>query len=73
MPKMASAINVPSHAQSSHPGGGMAQASLDDGDAWDDDFQIPHMSVCHVVQREDGSCGEPVDGGMEASRRSPSW
>ena len=73
MPKLASAVNILSHAQSSHSGGGMAQDSLNDEDAWEDDFQTPHMPVCHVVWGEDGSCGEPVDGRMEASRRSPSW
>ena len=71
MPKLASAVNVPSHAQSSHSSGGMAQASLND--AWDDDFQTPHMLVHCIVQREDGGCGELVDGRMEASRGSPGW
>ena len=73
MPKLASAVNVPSHARSSHSGGGMAQASLNDEDAWDGDFQTPHMPVHHIVWGEDSSHGEPVDGRMEASRRSPSW
>ena len=70
MPKLALAVNVPSHAQSSHSSEGMAQASLNDEDAWDDDFQAPHTPVHHIVWREDGSHGEPVDGRMEASRRS---
>ena len=73
MPKLASAVNIPSHAWSSHSGGGMAQASLDDEDAWDDDFQTPHTPVHHMVRREDGGCREPVDGRMEASRGSPGW
>ena len=38
MPKLASAVNVPSHAWSSHFDGGMAWASLNDENAWDDDF-----------------------------------
>ena len=51
----------------------MARASLDDEDAWDDDFQTPHTPVCHVVWREDGGHGELVDERMEASRGSPGW
>ena len=73
MPKLALAVNVLSHAQSGHSGGGMARASLDDEDAWDDDFQTPHTPIRRIVQREDNSHGEPVNGGMEASRGSPGW
>ena len=51
MPKLASAVNIPSHARSSHSGGGMARASLDDEDAWDDDFQTPHTSLPHHTER----------------------
>ena len=47
----------------------MARASLDDEDAWEDDFQTPHTPVCRVVWRE----GEPAAGRMEASRGSPGW
>ena len=73
MPKLASAVNIPSHAWSSHSGGGMARASLDDDDAWDDDFQTPHTPVHHIVWREDDGHGEPVDGRMESLRGSPGW
>ena len=73
MPKLASAVNIPSHAWSSHSGGGMAWASLDDEDAWEDDCQTLHTPVHCVVQREDGGCGEPVDGRIEASRGSQGW
>ena len=73
MPKLASAVNVSSHAWSSHSSGGKAWASLDNEDAWDDDFQTPHTPVHHIVWREEASCGELVNGKMEASRRSPSW
>ena len=73
MPKLASAVNVPSHAWCSHSSGEMAWASLYDEDTWDDDFQTPNTPVCHIVRREDAGHGEPVDGKMEASRRSPSW
>ena len=66
MPKLASAVNVPSHAQSSHSSGGVAQAPLDDEDAWNDDFHTPHTPVHYVVWREDGGCREPVNGKMEA-------
>ena len=38
-PKVASAVNIPSHAWSSHSGEGTARASLDEDDAWEDDFQ----------------------------------
>ena len=51
----------------------MAQASLNDEDAWDDDFQTPHTPVHHVVWREDNGRREPVDGRMEASRGSLGW
>ena len=43
MPKLASAVNVPSYAWSSCSGGGMARASLEKEDAWEDDFQTLHM------------------------------
>ena len=69
----ASAVNVLSHAQSSHSSGEMAWASLDDDNAWDDDFQTPHTLVCCVLWREDDSHGEPVDGRMESLRGSPGW
>ena len=50
MPKLASAVNVPAYAQSSRSDRGMAGASLDDEDAWEDDFQTLHTPVCCVVQ-----------------------
>ena len=73
MPKLASVVNVLSHAQSSHSGEGMAWASLNDDDTWDDDFQTLHTPDCHVVWREDDNHGELVDGGTESSRGSPGW
>ena len=73
MPKLASAVNVLSYAWSSHSCGGMAQAFLDDEDAWKDDFQTPHMPVCRVVQWDGGSRGELAAERMEASRGSPGW
>ena len=68
MPKLASAVNLPSYAKSSHSGGGMARASLDE----EDDFQTPHMPVHHVVQCDRGSCGEPATERMEPAEGSPS-
>ena len=73
MPKLASAVNVLSHAWSSHSSGGMARASLDDDDTWDDDFQAPHTPVHCVVWRGDDGCREPIDGRMESLRGSPGW
>ena len=73
MPKLALAVNVPAYACSSHSGRGMARASLDNEDMWEDDFQTPHMLVCCVVQQDGGSHRELATEGMEAPRGSPSW
>ena len=73
MPKLVSAVNVPSYARSSLSGRGMAQASQNDEDVWEDDFQTPHMPVRHVVWWDEGGRGEPASERMEASRGSPSW
>ena len=51
----------------------MARASLNDEDAWEDDFQTPHTPVRHIVQWDRGSHGEPATGRREASRGSPGW
>ena len=51
----------------------MARASLNDDNAWEDDFQTPHTPVCHVVQREDDGHGELVNGRTESLRGSPGW
>ena len=51
----------------------MAQASLDDEDAWKDDFQTPHTLVHCVVQWDGGGHRELATGRTEASRGSPSW
>ena len=73
MPKLASAVNILSYAQSSRSGRGMAWTSLDDEDTWEDDFQTLHTPVHCVVQWDGGGCGEPAAERMEASRGSPSW
>ena len=49
----------------------MAQASLDDEDMWEDDFQTSHTPILHVVRWDEGSHGEPATERMEASRGSP--
>ena len=51
----------------------MAQDSLNDEDAWEDDFQTLHMPVCCVVWWDGGGCGELAAGRVEASRGRPSW
>ena len=71
MPKVASAVKIPSHAQSSHSGEGTAQASLNEDEAWEDDFQTPHTPVHHVMQQEDDSCRCSAEGRLESSRGSP--
>ena len=73
MPKLSSAVNIPSYAQSSHSGGGMARASLDEKDMWEDDFQTSHMPVCHVVWCDGGSCRESAVERMIPAKGSPSW
>ena len=49
----------------------MARASLDEDDAWEDDFQTPHTPVCHVMQWEDDSHRCSAEGRLESSRGSP--
>ena len=70
-PKMAWAVNIPSHAWSSHSGEGMARASLNEDDASEDDFQTPHTPVHHILEREDDGHECPAEGRPESSRGSP--
>ena len=70
-PKVALVVNIPSHAWSSHSGEGMARASLNEDDAWEDDFQTLHMPVCHVMQWDDDGHRCPAKGRPESSRGSP--
>ena len=51
----------------------MARASLDDKEAWEDDFQTLHSPAHRIVRRNEGSCGEPAMERMEASGGSLSW
>ena len=69
-PKVASKVNIPSYAQSNHPGEGMVQVSLDEDDALEDDFQMSHTPVYHVVWWENDSCRCSTKGRPESSRRS---
>ena len=73
MPKLASAVNMPSNARSSCSGGGMARASLYEEDAWEDDFQTLHMPVHHIVRSDGGGSREPATERMEPAEGSPSW
>ena len=51
----------------------MAQASLDDDEVGEDDFQTPHTPVCHMVRQDGGGRGEPATEQMEVSGGSPAW
>ena len=71
MPKVVSAVNIPSHAWSSHSSERIAWASLNEDDTWEDDFQTLHTPVCHVVWQEDDGCRDPAEGRPGSSRGSP--
>ena len=70
-PKVASAVNVPAYAWSSHSGEGTAWVSLDQDEALEDDFQTQHMPVRHVMQREDDGRRSSAKGKLEHSGGSP--
>ena len=65
------AVNIPSHTWSSHTGEGMAWASLNEDEALEDDFQILHTLVCHIMWWKDDSCRCSAEGRLESSRGSP--
>ena len=71
--KLPSAVNILAYARSSCSGRGMARASLDDDEAWEDDFQTPHSPVHCIVRWDRGGHGELADERMEASGGSPTW
>ena len=71
MPKVALVANIPSHARSSHSSEGMGQASLDEDDAWEDDFQTPHTPIHCVMWQEDDGHRCLAEGRPESSRGSP--
>ena len=64
-PKVALAVNIPPYAQSSYSREGMAQASLDQDKALEDDFQTQHMLVCRVLQWEDDGHRSSAEGRLE--------
>ena len=72
MPKLASAVNIMSHAWSNHSCGGMVRASLNDEDAWEDDFQTPHMLVHHIVQWEGAAAENQPQGAWKPPEEAPS-
>ena len=72
-PKLSSAVNVLVHARSSCSAEGVAQASLDDDEDWEEDFQTPHTPMCRVVRQEEGGQGKPAAKQMEAPGGSPAW
>ena len=73
MPKLPSAVNIPAYARSRYSRGGMAQASLDDDEVGEDDFQTPHTPVRCIVRQDKGGHGELAAERMEAFRASPTW
>ena len=66
-------MSVLAYARSSHSAGGVAQASLNDDEDWEEDFQTPHTPICCVVRQEEGGQGKPATERMEASGGSPAW
>ena len=51
----------------------MAQASLDDDEVGEDDFQTPHTPLHCVIRQEGGGQGELAAEQMEASGGSLAW
>ena len=49
-PKLFSAVSILVHARSIHFAEGVAQASLDDDEDWEEDFQTPHTPMCCMVR-----------------------
>ena len=73
-PKVVSEVNIPSYAWSSHSSEGTAQASLDEDEGLEDDFQTLHTPVHHVVRWEDdghrcSAKGRPEGQGKEQSTK----
>ena len=69
-PKVASVVNVPPHAWSSHSGEGTALASLNQEEVLEDDFQTQHTPVRCIKRRGDSGSGASAGGGPECSRGS---
>ena len=68
-PKVALAVNIPPHTQSSHSGEGMAQASLNHDEALEDYFQTQHTLVCHIMWWEDNGHRSSFDGRQQTGYR----
>ena len=49
-PKLSSAVNILAYTRSSRSVQGVAQASLDNDEDWEEDFQTPHTPVHHMVR-----------------------
>ena len=73
MSKLPLAVNILAYARSSCSGRGMARASLNDEEVWEDNFQTPHSQAHHIVRWNGDGHGEPAAERMEASRGSPGW
>ena len=69
-PKVASVVNIPTYAWSSHSGKGMAWASLDQDEAQEDDFQTQHTPVHCMMWWEDDGCRASAEGRLEHSEGS---
>ena len=72
-PKLPLAVNVLTYAWSSCLGGGMARASVDDKEAWEDNFQTSHSPAHHIVRWDGGGHRELATERMKASGGSPGW
>ena len=70
-PKVASVVNIPPHARSSHSSKGMAWASLDHDEALEDDFQTQHTPVHCIMWWGDTSHRSSAEGRLECSGGSP--
>ena len=71
MPKVASVVNIPPYAWSSHSSEGTAQALLNQDEALGDNFQTQHMPVHYVMQWEDDGHRSSAKGRLEYSGGSP--
>ena len=66
-------MSVLVHARSSRSAEGVAQASLDDDEDWEEEFQTPHIPMHRVVRREEFGQGKPAAEQMDASGGSLAW
>ena len=66
-PKVASVVNVPPHAQSSHSSKGMVLALLDQDEVLEDDFQTQHTLVHCIKRQGDSGSRSSAGGGLQCS------